>query len=305
MKTVLLTGATGFIGRHCLAPLVSAGYKVHAVSSKTAPSETPGINWHRVDLLNSNETKELILRVQPTHLLHLAWHLAPGEYLHSEQNLLWLQAGVELLRQFVLGGGRRIVMAGTCAEYDWGEGVCKEGTTALAPSSLYGVCKHSLQLVSGAFARRKGISLAWGRIFFLFGPHEYANRLVPSVIRALLAGEVARCSHGRQKRDFLFVVDVAEAFVALLDSDVSGPVNVASGQAVSVKDIVLAVAAELNGADLIRLGAVPAADGDPPLIVGDVTRLSKEVGWAPRYTLQDGLQLAIRWWGKHLLKGQA
>jgi nucleoside-diphosphate-sugar epimerase len=100
-------------------------------------------------------------------------------------------------------------------------------------------------------------------------------------------------------------VDVAEAFVALLDSDVCGPVNVASGQAVRVKDIVLAIAAALNRADLIRLGAVPAPDSDPPLIVGDVTRLSKEVGWAPRYTLEDGLQLAIRWWGEHLLKGQA
>jgi nucleoside-diphosphate-sugar epimerase len=296
MKTVLLTGATGFVGRHCLGPLVSAGYDVHAVSCKRASFDALGVRWHQADLLNPDETKELMLQVRPTHLLHLAWNVAPGRYWESEQNIVWLQASVELLRLFARSGGQRVVMAGTCAEYDWREGVCKENATALAPSSLYGASKHSLQVVASAFTRQNEISLAWGRIFFLFGPHEHANRLVPSVIRALLAGEVAACSHAQQRRDFLFVVDVAEAFIALLNSDVCGPVNIASGQAVAVKDIVLAMADELNRAHLIRLGTLPTADGDSPLIVGDITRLSKEVGWVPRYTLQDGLALAIRWW---------
>jgi nucleoside-diphosphate-sugar epimerase len=270
------------------------------VSSKKASLETAGLHWHQADLLNPNETKELMLRLHPTHLLHLAWNVALGDYWQSEQNLLWLQASLELLRLFAHSGGRRVVVAGTCAEYDWREGTCKEGATALAPSSLYGTCKHSLHLVGSTFARQNELSLAWGRIFFLFGPHERTNRLVPSVIRSLLAGEIANCSHGQQMRDFLFVADVAEAFVALLNSDVCGPVNIASGQAVAVKDLVLAIANELHRAGLIRLGTVPTAEGDPPLIVGDVTRLSMEVGWVPRYTLRNGLELTIRWWGEHL-----
>jgi len=302
MKKVLLTGPTGFIGRHCLAPLISAGYEVHAVSFRNARIETSEVYWHQGDLLNPDEAERLMRQVHPTHWLHLAWNVAPGEYWESEQNLLWLQASVELLRQFSQNGGRRVVMAGTCAEYDWREGICKENTTPLAPSTLYGACKHSLQVASSAFARQKGISLAWGRIFFLFGPHEHTNRLVPSVIRALLAGQVANCSHGQQLRDFLFVADVAEAFVALFNSDVCGPVNIASGQAVAVKDIVLVIAHKLDRADLVRLGTVPASEDEPPSIAADVTRLSEEVGWSPRHTLGEGLDKAIAWWREHPLE---
>jgi nucleoside-diphosphate-sugar epimerase len=283
-----------------LAPLISAGYEVHAVSSKKISLGTDGLHWHQADLLNPNETKELMLQLHPTHLLHLAWNVAHGQYWQSEENFRWLHASLELLRLFARSGGRRLVAAGTCAEYDWQQGTCKEGATQLAPSGLYGACKHSLHVVGNAFAQENEISMAWGRIFFLFGPHEHPDRLVPSVIRALLAGEVANCSHGQQMRDFLFVADVAEALVALLDSDVCGPVNIASGQAISVKDLVLDLASELHRADLIRLGTVPTAEGDPPLIVGNVTRLSKEVGWVPKYTLHNGLKLAILWWEEHL-----
>jgi len=305
MKTVLLTGATGFIGRHCLGPLVSAGYDVHAVSSKKASFKASGVHWHQADLLDPRETKDLMQHVRPTHLLHLAWNVTPGKYWESEQNLLWLQASIELLRLFARRGGQRVVMAGTCAEYDWREGACNESTTALVPSTLYGACKHSLQVVASAFTRQNKIPLAWGRIFFVFGPHEHSNRLVSSVIRALLAGEVANCSHGQQRRDFSFVTDVAEAFVALLDSQVCGPVNIASGQAVEVKDIVLLIANRLDRVHLVRLGAVPASESEPPSIVADVTRLSEEVGWCPRYTLSEALDKAIAWWEEHLLERQA
>jgi nucleoside-diphosphate-sugar epimerase len=302
MKTVLLTGATGFIGRHCLAPLISAGYEVHAVCFRKARIETPEVCWHQADLLNPGEAERLMRHVHPTHWLHLAWNVAPGDYWESEQNLRWLQASVELLRQFSQNGGRRVVMAGTCAEYGWREAICSENTTPLAPSTLYGACKHSLHVASSAFARQKGISLAWGRIFFLFGPHEPANRLAPSVIRALLAGQVANCSHGQQLRDFLFVADVAEAFVALLGSGVCGPVNIASGQAIAVKDIVHVIAHKLDRANLVRLGTVPVSEDEPPSIVADVTRLSEEVAWFPSHTLGEGLDRAIAWWREHSLE---
>ena len=296
MRTVLLTGATGFIGRYCLRPLVSAGYEVHAVSSKRAFLETPGVHWHKADLLDSGQTKQLMTDIRPTHLLHLAWNVTPGEYWESAENILWLQASLELLRLFASVGGQRVVIAGTCAEYDWQDGICKEDTTPLAPTSLYGACKHSLQIAATAFARGNKLSLAWGRIFFLYGPHEHPSRLVPSVIRALLAGKSADCSDGHQRRDFLFVTDVAEAFVALLNSSVSGAVNIASGEAVAVKDVVRTIAKKLSQADLVRFGKARTVDTEPPLIVGDVARLKTEVHWSPRFPLADGLDQVIRWW---------
>jgi nucleoside-diphosphate-sugar epimerase len=204
------------------------------------------------------------------------------------------------LQAFERHGGQRVVMAGSCAEYDWGYGYCSERLTPLAPSTLYGNSKHSLQIMLNSFAAQTELSAAWGRIFFLYGPHEYQERLVSSVVGAVLKNNPAPCSHGEQVRDFLHVQDVADAFVALLESDVSGPVNVASGHPVSLKDIVYKIAGKANRWDLIQLGALPAPANEPPLLVANVSRLKDEVGWSPQYDLDRGLEQTMNWWRERL-----
>lgn len=97
------------------------------------------------------------------------------------------------------------------------------------------------------------MSAAWGRIFHLFGPHEPPGRLVPAVVMALLKGEPARCTHGRQIRDFLHVEDVAAAFVALLTSDVRGTVNIGSGEPISLRHLVTRLAATVGAPQMVEL----------------------------------------------------
>lgn len=301
-KKVLLTGAAGFIGRHAIPLMAEKGYEVHAVDSIAQPPFKQKLNifWHQCDLLNAVQQKHLIAEIKPTHLLHFAWHTTPGKYWTSLENFRWVQSSLSLLQEFHSHGGSRIVMAGTCAEYDWKHEHYSEQTTPLAPATLYGTCKHSLQSMLNSFCKETGLSSAWGRIFFLYGPHEHPARLVPSVIRSLLRGETARCSHGKQIRDFLHVEDVADAFVTLLESEVTGPVNIASGQPVALKDVICKIADKMNRRDLVQLGAIPAPADEPALLVADVSRLMSEVGWKSKYTLEDGLSATIDWWHKHL-----
>lgn len=302
MKKVLLTGGAGFIGRHCLPILASQGYEVHAVfSSSREGQERPSVaRWHKANLFDRAEVEQLVAEVEPTHLLHFAWVTKPGIYWNAAENLAWVEASLELLRAFAKHGGRRVVMAGTCAEYDWTQGEagaqCSELTTPLVPATLYGTSKHALRLLTEAFAREIKISAAWGRIFFLFGPHEHPRRLVASVIRSLLLGEPALCTHGHQVRDLLYVKDVAAAFVALLESDVRGPVNIASGEGIELREVIERIAGAIDAQGLVQLGALDAPANEPPVLVADVSRLRDEVGWSPRYTLDQGIEETINWW---------
>jgi nucleoside-diphosphate-sugar epimerase len=296
MKRVLVTGASGFVGRHALAPLAARGYEVHAVTSRPREPAADAVRWHRADLLDAQQSARVMSEARPTHLLHFAWYAEPGKFWRSPENFRWLEASIALLRHFRDQGGRRVVMAGTCAEYDWNYGLCSEQLTPRRPSTPYGVCKNALHETLEAFCAVEGLSGAWGRIFFLYGPQEHPARLVAYVIGALAGGGVAECTHGNQIRDFLHVEDVASAFVALLDSGVEGAVNIASGHPVALRDVVLAAASRLDARDRVRFGAIPAPEGEAPFVVADVRRLAREVGWRPRYDLESGISETVAQW---------
>ena len=200
MKSVLLTGASGFIGSYAIAPLVARGFVVHAVYSRHAGEAIPGVHWHRVNILDSREIIRLMAEIRPTHLLHFAWYTEPGKFWRSTENFLWLEASIALMRYFCEHGGKRLVMAGTCAEYDWNYGYCSEAVTPCRPATPYGVTKNALYETLQAYFSEAGISSGWGRIFFLYGPGEHPARLLSSVIASLLRGETARCTHGTRSR---------------------------------------------------------------------------------------------------------
>ncbi len=309
LKRVLVTGAGGFIGRSSIAPLQRMGFEVHAVFSGAAragvPAALQGVFAHVADLLSESQVDALLTRVAPTHLLHFAWIATPGVYWQSADNYRWLAASQYLLRGFRARGGIRVVMAGSCVEYDWSRaGVCNETSSPLADESAaltpYAATKIALQKALAQFSREQQISSAWGRDFFQFGPYEHPDRLVPSVIRHLLMNQEALCTHGRQIRSFLHVDDVGAAFAQLLDSGIQGPVNIGSDESIALADLIGRIALEIGRPDLVRLGARNAAGEEPPLLVPDVHRLRDEVQWRPQLSLSAGISDTIAWWRSQL-----
>ncbi len=294
MTRVLLTGAGGFVGRHVGKALVARGFDVHGVSRHDRTADR--LTWHACDLLDATSLERLVAALRPTHLLHLAWYTEPGEYWQSQQNLPWLNASIGLLESFARHGGERAVLVGTCAEYDWAYGYCVEDTTPCKARSLYAASKLALHDVARAFAPTADLGVAWARIFFPFGPHEHPERLVPSVTRALLAGERAACSDGEQIRDFVYVRDAASALVALLDHEFCGDVNIASGRPVVLKDLVSLIADKLNARHRVDFGRRPRQDSEPPLLLADVSRLKNIIGWTPSYDLETAVDETIAWW---------
>jgi nucleoside-diphosphate-sugar epimerase len=295
-RPTLVVGATGFIGAPALRHLLAAGHDVHAVSSRPqAPID--GVTWHHGDLLEAGTASALVSSVEPGRLLHLAWYAEPGQFWDSPENVRWVEATLRLLRAFADGGGERAVLAGTCAEYDWSVvGACSEEETPLRPATLYGASKDATRRVAAAFAALAGFELAWGRIFFLYGPGEPHQRLLPLVTRALLAGEPAKVTAGTQVRDFMHVDDVARAFVAVLDSNAQGAVNIASGTGVELRELVKLVGEAVGRPELIEFGALPQRAGEPASLVADARRLRETVGFRPRHGLADGVRETVEWW---------
>lgn len=295
LMKVLVTGGSGFIGHYCLSQLHAKGHEVHAVSSARLAS-TAAVQWHQADLLDIGQTRTLIRAAKPSHLLHLAWYTQQGKYWNAQENLNWVQGSLALIQEFTESGGERLVVAGTCAEYECGHGVCIEDQTPLVPATLYGTYKHALQLMLRSWSKQTGLSSAWGRVFSLYGPRENPERLVASVIRAILQGEPAMCGNAALVRDYSHTEDVASAFVALLESSLEGPVNIASGEAAKLGEIIEKIAVKLDARSLIKFRVPPRlSSSEPDLLLADITRLSS-TGWTKKFELDSGLDDTIAWW---------
>jgi nucleoside-diphosphate-sugar epimerase len=300
VNRVLVTGASGFVGRHVLNALESHSEDLHALSRRDGDSG-PTIRWHVGDLLEPGTGADLIESVRPSHLVHLAWTSQPGEFWDSPENAQWVARSQELLEAFAAAGGERALVSGSCAEYDWsGDGTLRESATPLKPATPYGEAKLQLSEFAAGLATRTAVSVVWARLFFLFGPGEHPDRLVASVARRVVSGEPAPAPAGTQARDYLYVEDAGGALASLLASSITGPVNVASGTAIKVSELLEDVAAEGGHPDALRLGAVPTRAGEPPRLTADVGRLTSEVGWRGRTPHGEAIRRTVAWWREGL-----
>ena len=297
MKKVVVTGASGFIGRQILPLLKGTSLEVHAVTSKMPPEELKAFaTWHTVNLLDAQRVSAFCKNVQADRLMHLAWYDGVHDRKRSLENMAWVEASLHLIRNFVESGGERIVYAGSCAEYDWNYGYCQEESTPTTPHTFYGQCKNSLHNILEKYCQQKGVSYACGRIFFVYGPHEFEDRLVAYIVNALLRNQRANLTHGNQLRDYLHVADVADALMKLLESKMTGPVNIASGRPVTLRTIANMIGKKLNKSELLSYSSREGKVDNHPVVLANTARLRDDLKWTPAYDLEEGITSTIDWW---------
>jgi protein O-GlcNAc transferase len=297
VKRVLLTGASGFLGRQTIGPLLDLSWEVHAVGSTVTD---PRARWYRADLLDQTARRQLLTAVRPDALLHCAWVAQPVVYLTSPANLDWVAASLDLARLARERGATRMLMVGSCAEYDW------HGLPArpwreddhCQPTSLYGTAKHALRNLMTAFAAQIDIGLVWARLFHLYGPDEASARLVPSLLAALREGRRAETGPAEAVRDFMHVADAGRALVHLLAGETRGVVNVASGEPVKVGTIAR-IAAQIAGRPDLQAVPTKPSVGHPNIMLANTAKL-RSTGFTPSIALDQGI-LAL-WQGTEVQK---
>jgi len=301
---VLITGASGFVGSHVARLLVAEGCEVYALVRESSNrwrirDILPSMYLRQSDLVAFENVNTYLQEIKPELCIHLAWYAVPGKYLNSQENLDSIQASINLLSQLAELGCKRFVGIGTCFEYDLSLGYLSESSLT-KPITLYAATKVALSTILQQFAQITEMEVAWIRLFYQYGPMEDERRLIPGIISSLLRDEVVKTTKGEQIRDFLHIEDVASAIWAVAKSNVSGVVNVGSGQPVTVGQILLELGNLLGKPDLIHLGALPYRPNDPMFICANNELLIKKTDWTPKYNLTTGLKNTIEWYKVHL-----
>jgi UDP-glucose 4-epimerase len=286
---VLVTGGSGFIGRHVLAALRSDGHVVSVVDR--VPFDDPAVAWVTGEL-EDPDIRSAAVEEGLDAVVHLAAEtsvlgsMERPELVHRVN--VDVTAGLlELCRR---RGVATFVMASTNAVVGNFDGVMSE-TVPLAPLTPYGATKAAAEMLMSGYHGAYGLSTVAVRLTNVYGPGmHHKDSFVPRLMRAAADGEgVTVYGDGLQRRDLVHVTDVARAFAAAVTGWPSGPVIIGSGTSVTVLDLIEA-AREATGCP-IPATHVDAKPGEMPAVVVD-TALARSRGFEPRTTLVEGLRTA-------------
>lgn len=269
---VLLTGATGFVGRQILRELIEKNVSVIPIVRYGKGLDIAGLpNIERVistnDLFREAEDWWWSCCQNIDIVIHAAWYAEPGSYLQASQNIDCLIGSLNLAKGAASAGVKKIVGIGTCFEYDFTAGFCSV-STALKPLTSYAATKVALFLTLTEWLASKGVDFSWCRLFYLYGEGENERRLAPYLRRQLEKGEFADLSTGNQVRDFMDVTEVGKLIANVALSRQVGAINICSGVPITVKKFAEKIADEYGRRDLLRFGVRPDNLVDPPCIVG-------------------------------------
>jgi UDP-glucose 4-epimerase len=295
-RRLLVTGASGFIGARLCRRALEAGAAVHAVS-RGQQGEADGIRWERGDLTDEAVVRDVVRRVQPDHVLHLASEVGGGRDLQLVLPMLRanLLAAVNLMVACAETGRPRVVLAGSMEEPDLGD------ADAVAQSP-YAVAKWGQLAYARHFQALHELPIVHLRVFMVYGPGQLdLRKLVPYVTVSLLRGEAPKLTSGTRAVDWIYVDDVVDAFLraAVAPGAEGRSLDVGSGELVTARSLVERLH-ELIGAEVeLAFGAIP----DRPLErvrAADPSAAADALGWRPQTALADGLARTVDFYRSHL-----
>jgi nucleoside-diphosphate-sugar epimerase len=296
MKRLLVTGAGGLLGQTLIKKLSHDKYDIFALTTdKKRFQPQCGVTAIECNLLSESSRRTVIDKVRPEILIHFAWDLSKG-YLQSKTNYEWLTVSLDLLRVFSEFDGKRFVFAGSSSEYDAYSGTFSENDGSAQTS--YGICKRAFTDIAMTFGDKYDVEVAIPRYFTVYGGYEKrCYRAIPMAINSFMRGESVTCNSPDTVRDCIYVEDAINATINLLESNITGAINIASGIPKTMREIFTEIATEMNAIHLLNFAKEPL---QVDTLIADIGRMKNELGYTCKTDFSSGLKKTIDWWRKTL-----
>lgn len=308
MKKAVITGPTGAIGMALIQCLADNGIDVVAVvrpgsarADRIRESEHVSVVY--CDLKELDRLPSLIEGGADV-FYHFAWD---GTFGDSRNNMYLQNNNVKYALDAVDAayelGCKTFIGAGSQAEYGRFEGDLNASVPAF-PENGYGIAKLCAGQMTRIACQQKGIRHIWTRILSIYGPYDGDKTMVSSTIIKLMNSEKPSCTKGEQMWDYLYSKDAARAFMMLADGGVDGRVYcLGGGIARPLKDYINLIRDAVGNDVEIGFGDIPYSDKQVMHLCADIKELTKDTGFTPIYTFEQGIGETVDWWRGHLTKG--
>ena len=308
MKKAVITGPTGAIGMALIQCLDDNGIDVVAVvrpgsarADRIRESEHVSVVY--CDLKELDRLPSLIEGGADV-FYHFAWD---GTFGDSRNNMYLQNNNVKYALDAVDAayelGCNTFIGAGSQAEYGRFEGELNASVPAF-PENGYGIAKLCAGQMTRIACQQKGIRHIWTRILSVYGPYDGDKTMVSSTIIKLMNSEKPSCTKGEQMWDYLYSKDAARAFMMLADGGIDGKVYcLGGGTARPLKDYINLIRDAVGNDVEIGFGDIPYSDKQVMHLCADINELTKDTGFTPIYTFEQGIEETVGWWRSHLTKG--
>ena len=290
---IFVTGGTGFIGRYTVDRLRKSGHDVFLLTR--SPKRDTYIQCIKGDLAGIKVWSEKVRKFKPDKAVHLAWESLPDySYEASKRNLLF---GLDFYEFLTRIGCKGVITSGSCWEYGVQNTKLSEDMPIL-PMNAFTAAKNALNQLGGDLARESQMQYIWVRVFFAYGVGQRALSLLPRLIAYAKGGEVPMIKDSETELDFIYVEDVADAIVKLIQSDdASGTYNIGSGKLTKVREVV-EIVGKLTKKESEFQKLLPAKDKSVASYhsgyYADISKIKKEVGWKPQISIDRGVAKMIQ-----------
>ena len=299
MARILLTGAAGFVGRNLLS---AAGAEIHDWFGLDRSFPEGFARRHALtesvscDLADPAAVRDLVARIRPEAVVHLAGWTAKGDSMANradlvQANLVSTWNLLDALEAARTGDAppARFVLASSALVYGDQPGPFREDMPTLPPDA-YALTKWLAEEAVRAYVRKGAVAAAILRPAVIYGPGQGGSMFVPSLVAALARGERFPMTGGAQKRDLVHVRDVAGAILAVLRSRAEGVFNLGTGTGVPMAEVGRKLSGLAGRPDLLGVGDLPYRDHEVWDYAVDASALREATGWVPEVALHDGLK---------------